>query len=141
MAKITRIKASDGPRETGAPDDDAVVKAHLSVKEEKTAANDHQSAKTEQTKKTEKKAARQAKKQARQAKKAGKKPFVLFRPFIALGHYLRDSWQELRQVRWPNRKTTWQMLVAVIIYAAVFMVFITLLDLFFSWLFNLMLSK
>ncbi len=69
------------------------------------------------------------------------KPFILFRPFIALGHYLRDSWRELRQVHWPSRKATWQMLIAVILYAALFMVLITLFDLFFTWLFNLIFNK
>lgn len=74
------------------------------------------------------------------AKKAPKKPFVLFRPFIALGHYLRDSWQEIRQVRWPNRKATWKMVLAVIIYTAIFVVFLMALDALFSLIFNQILA-
>lgn len=69
-----------------------------------------------------------------------KKPFVLLRPFIAFGRYLRDSWRELRQVRWPNRKLTWKLTAAVLIYCAIFVVFIVLLDMFFTFIFNLLLS-
>ncbi len=67
-------------------------------------------------------------------KKTEKKPFILWRPLVYLGRYLRDSWREIRQVRWPNRKTTWQMVLAVVVYTAIFMIFISLLDLLFSWL-------
>lgn len=69
-----------------------------------------------------------------------KKPFILLRPFIAFGRYLRDSWRELRQVRWPNRKLTWKLTAAVLIYCAIFVVFIVLLDMFFTFIFNLLLS-
>ena len=65
-----------------------------------------------------------------------KKPFVLFRPFIAIGHYFKESWQEIRQVRWPNRKATWKMVLAVIIYAAIFVAFLMTLDALFSLIFN-----
>ena len=61
-----------------------------------------------------------------------KKPFILFRPFIAFGHYLRDSWRELRQVRWPNRKATWKMVLAVLAYSAIFFILILLLDSLFE---------
>ena len=64
--------------------------------------------------------------------KKPKKPFILFRPFIALGRYLRDSWRELRQVRWPNRKATWKMVIAVLVYSAIFFVLIMLLDSLFE---------
>lgn len=69
-----------------------------------------------------------------------RKPFLLFRPFIALGHYLRASWQELRQVRWPNRKATWKMVLAVIIYTVFFATILILLDLFFSFIFKKLLG-
>ena len=63
--------------------------------------------------------------------------FLLFRPFVALGRYLRDSWREIRQVRWPNRKATWKMTFAVLVYVALFMVFLSLLDMFFTFIFDL----
>ncbi len=75
-----------------------------------------------------------------ETKTKAKKPFILFRPFVALFRYLRDSWKEIRQVRWPSRKATWKMVLAVLVYTALFVVLISLLDLFFTWLFNLILG-
>ena len=69
-------------------------------------------------------------------KEPAKKGFILFRPFKALFGYIRDSWREIRQVRWPNRKATWKMVLAVFVYTALFVALITLLDVFFSWLFG-----
>lgn len=66
--------------------------------------------------------------------------FILVRPFVAIGRYLRDSWREIRQVRWPNRKATWKMTLAVLIYCAIFFAFILLLDTFFTFIFNLLLG-
>ena len=54
--------------------------------------------------------------------------------------YFRGSFREIRQVRWPNRKATWKMVLAVLVYTALFVVIITLLDLFFTWLFSLILG-
>ena len=75
------------------------------------------------------------------AEKPLKSYFILFRPFVAFGRYLRDSWREIRQVRWPNRKATWKMTLAVLVYAALFMVFLTLLDVFFTFIFDLLFKK
>ena len=117
MAKVTKIKASDPklPKEQQKPAEKP------EVKEVKT---------TEKT----------SKKSDKKAKKADKKPFVLFRPFCAIGRYFRDSWREIRQVRWPSRKATWKMVLAVFIYSAIFLAFILLLDSLFTFLFNLILS-
>ena len=127
MAKITRIKASDAPskEESNEP---AITRKKVVVKDKKS-------------EKSVRKDIRNAEKNISSSKKSDKKPFILIRPFVYLGRYLRDSWHELRQVRWPNRKTTWKMVLAVIVYTIIFVVFISLLDLFFSWLFNLILSK
>ncbi|MBQ3280370.1 preprotein translocase subunit SecE [Candidatus Saccharibacteria bacterium] len=108
MANITRIKASDEAKKVEKP------------------------AKVEKPKKQPK-----AEKPAKKPEKEGKKVFILFRPFVALGRYLRDSWREIRQVRWPNRKATWKMVLAVLIYTALFVLIISLLDIFFTWLFSL----
>lgn len=119
-AKITRIKANDSvakAEETAAP----ITRKKVVLKDEKAAR-------------------REAKALAKAEKRAKKKPFLLIRPFVYLGRYLKEAWAELRQVRWPNRKTTWKMVVAVLIYTAIFVVFITVLDLFFSWLFNLIIK-
>lgn len=34
--------------------------------------------------------------------------------------YLVNSWRELRQVHWPNRRETWRLTLAVFIFAIVF---------------------
>ena len=127
MAKITRIKASDGPSKKEEADEPAITRKKVVVKDKKS----------EKTKRKEKK---DAEKKVSAEKKSDKKPFILFRPFVYLGRYIRDSWRELRQVRWPNRKATWKMVLAVLVYTALFVAFISLLDLFFTWLFNLILG-
>ncbi len=127
-AKITRIKASDSfePKEES---EATITRKKMVVKD----------------KKQEKKKAKETRKAEKAAKKAAKaeenkKVFILFRPFVAFFRYLRDSWRELRQVRWPSRKDTWKMMLAVVVYTALFVVIILLLDLFFRWLFGLILG-
>ena len=124
MAKITRIKASDTPREVANTDDQPPITR------EKVVIEDKKEAKAQQ---------RLAKESARLKKRheqerSGKKVFILFRPFVAFGRYLRDAWREIRQVRWPNRKTTWKMVLAVVIYTALFIILVMLLDSLFGWL-------
>ena len=70
------------------------------------------------------------------SEKSTKKSFILFRPFIKIGRYIKDSWGEMRGVRWPNRKYTWKMTIAVLVYCAIFLAFIVLLDALFSLIFN-----
>ena len=74
------------------------------------------------------------------AEKPLKEVFLLVRPFVAFGRYLRDSWREIRQVRWPGRKLTWKMTFAVLVYCAIFIFFIVLLDAFFTFIFNLLIN-
>ena len=130
MAKITRIKASDGPREASSRNEEPPAKK-VTVKDKKADAT-----KAKELRKRE----RQERRLEREKAAAGKKVFILFRPFVALGRYLRDSWREIRQVRWPTRKATWKMTLAVLIYTAIFVLFISLLDLFFKWLFSLIIK-
>ena len=125
MAKITRIKASDTPRKEEKSAEPTITRKKVVVKDKKT----------EKTKKIAEKKAKKASKKA-----DGKKTFILFRPFVAFFTYLRDSWREIRQVRWPNRKATWKMVLAVLVYTALFIILISLLDLFFTWLFSLILK-
>ena len=127
MAKITKIKASDGPSKKEAKSEPAITRKKVIVKEKKS----------EKAKRKDKKV---AEKKVTAEKKSNKKPFILFRPFVYLWRYIRDSWRELRKVRWPNRKATWKMVLAVLVYTAIFVLFISLLDLFFTWLFNLILG-
>lgn len=61
-------------------------------------------------------------------------------PFKALGNYFKGAWYELKQVRWPNRAQTWSMTIAVLVFSAIFVVFILLLDAGFKWLFEQLLK-
>ena len=114
--------------------------------DQKLSQNDQKPAKTSQKPaKLDQKAAKSAAKNAKKAKKSSeekplKEVFILARPFVALGRYIRDSWREIRRVRWPNRKATWKMTGAVLAYCIAFMVFIVLLDSFFTWLFGLIIK-
>ena len=54
----------------------------------------------------------------------------------AIGGYFRGAWEELKQVRWPNRRTTWAMTSAVIIFTIIFVIFILLVDAGFNWVFE-----
>ncbi len=42
--------------------------------------------------------------------------------------YFRNSWKELRQVTWPNRRETWQLTLAVIIFSIIFGVLVAIVD-------------
>ena len=131
-AKITRIKANDSKKTD-------VVKSEETptITRKKVVVKDKKLDKTH--KKEAKKAAKEIKK-AEKAQEPTKKVFILFRPFCAIGRYIRDSWRELRQVRWPNRKATWKMVIAVLLYTALFVVILTLLDMLFQFIFNLILG-
>ena len=128
MAHITRIKAGEHKTKIEEPEEAKVV-AKAKVVDKKT---------TKANKKAARKKAKAEKKAAKKAARAGKKTFILFRPFVAIAHYIRDSWRELRQVRWPNRKSTWKMVLAVFIYTGIFIIFLMLLDTLFTYLFNLL---
>ena len=113
MAKITRIKASD----------------HKESKEPKKSEPKEiiEPKKPEKLKESKRK---------KEKKDKTKKPFILFRPFVALGRYIKNSWLELRQVRWPNRKATWKMVLAVVVYTFIFGAFLLLLDIIFDLIFS-----
>jgi preprotein translocase SecE subunit len=137
MANITRIKAKDdkasSKKETKKSDEPAEITRKVTVKaknseNKKTKKADSETAK--KLNKAEKKAA------ARKDEKPLKECFFLFIPFIALGRYIRDSFSELRQVRWPNRKETWKLVFAVILYVVIIAGFIMLLDMLFNFLFS-----
>ena len=66
-----------------------------------------------------------------------KKPSGFVKTLKAAGGYFVGAWEELKQVRWPSRRTTWALSFAVIIFSAFFVALIVVLDLFFQWLFEL----
>jgi preprotein translocase SecE subunit len=54
----------------------------------------------------------------------------------AVGGYIKGSYQELRQVRWPSRKASWGLTISVILFTVVLVAFILLLDYGFEMLFK-----
>lgn len=75
-------------------------------------------------------------KKTTKAPKTTKKPNI----FVRLGRYFKGAWTELRQVRWPNRRATWSLTVAVTLFTLFFVVLILLLDTFFKYIFQLIIS-
>lgn len=78
-------------------------------------------------------------------KKAPKKPEVtssnaFVRGLKSFGGYFVGAWEELKQVRWPTRKATWGLTLAVILFSLFFVVLIVLLDLLFKYLFELIIT-
>ena len=64
--------------------------------------------------------------------KADKKP----RRFHIIPKYFRESFAELRQVTWPNRKETFKLTTAVILFSIVFAALISVVDSGFSLIFK-----
>jgi preprotein translocase subunit SecE len=62
-------------------------------------------------------------------------------PLKAAGGYFKGAWQELRQVRWPNRKATWSMTAALLVFTGFFVALILLLDALFKYTFQLILGS
>lgn len=54
----------------------------------------------------------------------------------AFGGYFKGSYQELRQVKWPTRKSTWGLTLAVILFTLFFVIIILALDYGFDQLFK-----
>ena len=82
-----------------------------------------------------------AKKVTKQPKRQRTAPTnPILRGLFAFGGYFKGAWQELRLVRWPDRRATWGLTLAVILFSIFFAVIILLLDLLFKYLFELLLS-
>lgn len=60
--------------------------------------------------------------------------------FWKIGGYFKGAWQELRQVRWPNRQATWGLTVAVILFSLFFGIVILSIDALFKYLFQLVIQ-
>lgn len=56
----------------------------------------------------------------RRLAKLGRFKFFRILGLIFWPPYFRNSWKELRQVTWPNRRETWHLTLAVIIFAIIF---------------------
>ncbi|MDB5165574.1 MAG: secE [Candidatus Saccharibacteria bacterium] len=67
---------------------------------------------------------------------SSRSPFIILRPFVAMGRYFKGAWAELRQVRWPTRGATWSLTGAVLLFTGFFVVMVLLLDAGFKFLFE-----
>ncbi len=88
--------------------------------------------------KPSKAAAPKKQKQARKEPKEPKNPFL--KALYGIGGYFAGAWYELRQVRWPSRKATWGLTLAVILFSLFFVVIIVILDFLFKSLFELIIT-
>lgn len=86
--------------------------------------------------KTKAKPARKERKDPKVTKPAATVPEGKRNIFVRIGGYFKGAWVELRQVRWPTRKATWSLTVAVLIFSLFFVGVILLLDALFQWLFD-----
>lgn len=66
---------------------------------------------------------------------------IAAKPATGTWGYVAGSWNELRQVRWPNRSATWSLTLAVIGFTLFFTVIILALDAGFQYLFKEVLLK
>ena len=134
MAHVTRIKAGDKKSEDEPKKDSTSKNVKKAVKIAKKVVKEEKKA----TKKDKK--ALKAKKERKPMPKwlrVVTAPFrFILKPFFALGRYIRDSWIEIRQVRWPNRKSTWGLVGAIFIYSAFFIILVMLLDALFNFIFS-----
>jgi preprotein translocase, secE subunit len=130
---VTRIKASDN----SAPKRAAAVKAKQ---------NAAASAATKSTPSAKEKSASKAKRllggtrKSKDVASSKKSTSSRRNPLRAVRGYFVGAWQELKQVRWPDRRSTWAMTGALIAFTVVFVVVILLIDYGFSWLFKLIIG-
>jgi preprotein translocase SecE subunit len=118
--KVTRISAKDdGPKTRDDKPEEVTRKVSISAKKS-------ESKKAAAEKKVKAKAAKKAEKKAdKKEKKVG---------------YFRGSVEEIRQVRWPNRKETWKMTLSVIVYVIILAAIIMLLDALLQFIFTKLLG-
>ncbi|HPF30841.1 MAG TPA: preprotein translocase subunit SecE [Candidatus Saccharibacteria bacterium] len=64
----------------------------------------------------------------------------IFKPFLAIARYFKDSWSELQQVRWTDRRATWSLTLAVILFSGFFIALILLFDEIFNLLFKIIIN-
>ncbi len=63
------------------------------------------------------------------------------RPLRAVGGYFAGAYRELREVKWPTRRATWGLTLAVIVFTVVLAIVILLLDVGFEQLFKRIILK
>lgn len=130
---VTRIKASD----SSAPKRTAAVKAKQNAAAG-AAAKSTPSAKEKPVSKAKRLLGGSRK--PKNAASSKKSTSSRRNPLRAVRSYFVGAWQELKQVRWPDRRSTWAMTGALIAFTVVFVIVILLIDYGFSWLFKLIIG-
>jgi len=136
MANVTRIKAKDSS-EKSSSSSDAEISRKVSIK-----AKNSENIKLKKANKEAVKAKAKAIRKEKRTKEKSEMPlwlkplWFISTPFRAIGRYFRNSFRELRQVRWPNRTQTWKITFSVILYVAIIAVAIMLLDVLLTFLFD-----
>lgn len=87
-----------------------------------------------------KKIAKQTPAKKTKREKKPKKQSRIGKFFASPISYFKGAWSELRQVRWPNRRATWGLTLAVIAFSAFFLLIIVLLDAAFKFLFEFIIT-
>lgn len=99
-----------------------------------------------------KETATKAKKPFTAAKDVGKKEYYLPLPDNKAGRFLnkkrsiipkyfKEAWRELKLVQWPNRKETAKLTLAVLVFAVVFGLLVTIVDFGLDKIFKELLLK
>jgi len=136
MANVTRIKAKDSS-EKSSKSSDAEISRKVSIK-----AKNSENTKLKKANKEAVKAKAKAIRKEKRTKEQKEMPlwlkplWFISTPFRAIGRYFRNSFRELRQVRWPNRAQTWKITFSVILYVVIIAVAIMLLDVLLNFLFD-----
>jgi preprotein translocase SecE subunit len=78
---------------------------------------------------------------AKVSKRLGKFKILRIIGYIFVPPYFRNSYKELRQVTWPNRRETLQLVLAVVLFAIVFGVAVAVIDYGLDKLFKQVLLK
>lgn len=143
MANVTRIKAKDSSssEKSSKNSSDAEISRKVSIK-----AKNSENTKLKKAKKEAVKAKAKSIRKDKREKETREIPtwlkplWFISAPFRAIGRYFRDSFRELRQVRWPNRAQTWKITFSVILYVVIIAIAIMLLDVLLTFLFDKLLG-
>ena len=128
MANVTRIKAKDSS-DKSEKSENAEISRKVSIKAKNSENTKAKAAAKKATKAKAKELRKEKRENERKEIPKWLKPlWYVSAPFRAIGRYFRDSFRELRQVRWPNRKMTWKITFSVIVYVIAIVIFIMLLD-------------
>ena len=122
---------ADGKKKQSAAVRTRVVTANDAEKPAKKTPAPSAAVRTDASEPNEKSKKENVKKQQAASKKARGKDNV---------GYFKGAWLELKQVRWPDRKATWGMTLAVILFTAFFVILVLLLDALFQYLFDLIIT-